>query len=54
MKNCDYLKGHPWVFSNEIDKIDGDIKSGELAHVYSDKGLFVGKGFLNTSSKIFC
>lgn len=47
------LEGHPWVFSNEIDKIDGDIKSGELAYVYSDKDLFVGKGFLNTSSKIF-
>ena len=47
------LEGHPWVFSNEIDHIDGDIKSGELAYVYSSKQVYIGKGFLNTSSKIF-
>ncbi|MDY0210277.1 MAG: class I SAM-dependent rRNA methyltransferase [Acholeplasma sp.] len=45
--------GHPWVFSNEIKSIEGDIVSGELAYVYSDKGKYLGKGFLNTSSKIF-
>jgi 23S rRNA (cytosine1962-C5)-methyltransferase len=47
------LEGHPWVFSNEIDRIESPIKSGEIAYVYNHKGLFVGKGFLNTSSKIF-
>jgi 23S rRNA (cytosine1962-C5)-methyltransferase len=46
-------QGHPWVFSNEIERIDGEIKSGEIAFVYSSKNVFVGKGFLNTSSKIF-
>jgi 23S rRNA (cytosine1962-C5)-methyltransferase len=46
-------QGHPWVFSNEIDRIEGPIKSGELAYVYSSKQVFLGKGFLNTSSKIF-
>jgi len=46
-------QGHPWVFSNEIDRIEGPIKSGELAYVYSSKHMFLGKGFLNTSSKIF-
>jgi len=47
------VQGHPWVFNNEIDQIQGDIKSGEIAYVYSSKNVFVGKGFLNTSSKIF-
>ncbi|TNF07453.1 MAG: class I SAM-dependent rRNA methyltransferase [Bacillota bacterium] len=47
------LEGHPWVFSNEIDRIEGPIKSGEIAYVYSYKNQFIGKGFLNTSSKIF-
>lgn len=47
------LEGHPWVFSNEIERIEGTIKSGEIAHVYSSKNLFLGKGFLNTTSKIF-
>jgi len=46
-------QGHPWVFNNEISKIEGNIKSGELAYVYSSKNEFIGKGFLNTSSKIF-
>lgn len=46
-------QGHPWVFNNEIDRIEGDIKSGEIAFVYSSKSQFIGKGFLNTSSKIF-
>ena len=47
------IQGHPWVYNNEIDRIDGSIQSGEIAYVYSSKNLFVGKGFLNTSSKIF-
>lgn len=46
-------QGHPWVFSNEIERIEGEIKSGEIAYVYSSKNVFIGKGFLNTSSKIF-
>jgi 23S rRNA (cytosine1962-C5)-methyltransferase len=47
------LEGHTWVYSNEIDSIKGHIKSGEIAHVYDAAGQFIGKGFLNTSSKIF-
>jgi 23S rRNA (cytosine1962-C5)-methyltransferase len=47
------VQGHPWVYNNEIARIDGDIQSGELAEVYSANGMFLGKGFLNTASKIF-
>jgi 23S rRNA (cytosine1962-C5)-methyltransferase len=47
------VQGHPWVYSNEIEKIEGTIKSGDLAYVYSYKNQFIGKGYLNTSSKIF-
>lgn len=46
-------EGHPWVFSNEIDHIVGFIKSGELAYVYAFDDTFLGKGYLNTNSKIF-
>lgn len=46
-------QGHPWVYNNEIDRIEGPIKSGEIAYVFSSKQQFLGKGFLNTSSKIF-
>jgi 23S rRNA (cytosine1962-C5)-methyltransferase len=47
------IQGHPWVYSNEIEKIEGPIKSGDIAYVYSYKNQFIGKGYLNTSSKIF-
>lgn len=45
--------GHPWVYSNEIDTIKGVITSGELVDVYSSKNIFVGRGYVNTASKIF-
>ena len=45
-------EGHPWVFGNEVDHFEGTIISGEIAHVYDSKGHFIGKGYLNTSSKI--
>ncbi len=46
-------QGHPWVYGNEINQIKGPIKSGEIAYVYASNGQFIGKGFLNTTSKIF-
>ncbi len=46
-------QGHPWVYGNEISQIKGPIKSGEIAYVYASNGKFIGKGFLNTTSKIF-
>lgn len=46
------LSGHVWVYNNEIHHFEGSIVSGEIVNVYSSKGLFIGKGFLNTSSKI--
>jgi 23S rRNA (cytosine1962-C5)-methyltransferase len=46
-------QGHPWVYGNEIDHIEGIIKSGEIAYVYAYNNEFIGKGYLNTTSKIF-
>ena len=46
------LSGHPWVFNNEIKNIIPPIESGKVINVYSANGVFVGKGFLNTASKI--
>jgi len=45
--------GHPWVYNNEIEAINGEIISGEVADVYSHIGEFIGRGFLNSASKIF-
>lgn len=44
--------GHPWIFSNEVFSIEGKIQSGKLCDVYTYTGTFLGRGFLNTASKI--
>ncbi len=47
------LQGHSWVFNNEVKRLEGEIVSGDIVSVYSNEGRFLGKGFLNTLSKIF-
>lgn len=44
--------GHAWVYGNEVARLDGEIRSGDVVDVVSSKGEFVGRGFLNTASKI--
>ncbi|NCA67249.1 MAG: class I SAM-dependent rRNA methyltransferase [Clostridia bacterium] len=46
------LDGHSWVYANEVAAIEGQGKNGDEAHVYSAKGQFLGKGFINHASKI--
>jgi len=35
--------GHPWIFSNEIDKIEGDVKPGDIVEVLQFDKKFVGE-----------
>ncbi|MFT3903861.1 MAG: class I SAM-dependent rRNA methyltransferase [Niabella sp.] len=50
--------GHPWVFANEIDKIQIDEKKSlqypedYLAEVYTHHKQFVGRGYFNDKSQI--
>ena len=46
------IAGHSWVYANEVKKIEGKDKNGALATVYSDGGKYIGKGYINHSSKI--
>ena len=46
------LAGHPWIFSNEVLKFEGNIVSGNICDVYTYDSKYVGRGFLNTNSKI--
>lgn len=47
------VKGHPWVFSNNIIKINDDAKSGDLAIVFSkNKNKVIGLGLYDASSPI--
>ena len=47
------LKGHPWVFSNNITKINEDAKSGDLAIVFGkNKNRVIGLGLFDANSPI--
>ena len=46
------LNGYPWVYANEVLKIEGKAKQGSVAKVFSNDGRFVGLGFINHLSKI--
>lgn len=44
--------GHPWVFADEITKIEGSYTNGDLVDVVTQKGKYLGTGFVNDNSKI--
>lgn len=44
--------GHPWVYADEITKIEGGYQNGDLVDVLSPKGKYLGTGFINDNSKI--
>ena len=46
------VAGHPWVFANEVARIEGKDKNGSLATVYDFNGRYIGKGYINHLSKI--
>ncbi len=45
-------KGHPWVYYDEITKIEGDFEDGDLVDVLNKKDKYLGTGFINRNSKI--
>jgi len=44
--------GHPWIFSNEIDRIDGIPESGGAVLVFSARGDCLGTAYYNPHSLI--
>ena len=46
------VNGHPWIFANEVAKIDGSTAGGEIAEVFTYDKKFVGKGYINPKSQI--
>ena len=45
------IKGHPWVYFNEITEAQ-PFENGKLVDVVSQKGSYLGTGFANENSKI--
>lgn len=46
------LEGHPWVYANEVAKIEGHDSQGGIAYVHAYNDKFIGKGYINHASKI--
>ena len=46
------MGGHPWVYANEVAKIEGHDAQGSICKVLSFDGRFIGYGFINHLSKI--
>lgn len=46
------FEGHPWVYRNEIEKVEGDTQIGDIVDVVDFRGRFIGRGFINPLSLI--
>ena len=44
--------GHPWIFANEVEKVEGQPEPGAIVDVFYGDGKFCGKGYLNKQSQI--
>ena len=41
---------HPWVFSGAIQKINGDVKNGDIIDVFSSTNKFLARGHYSNGS----
>ena len=46
------LRGHPWVYGQEVLATEGTAENGGLVDVLTKKGRYLGTGFLSEQSKI--
>ena len=44
--------GGMWIYDNEIDTVMGSFENGDIVSVRDFDGFHLGKGFINTNSKI--
>ena len=44
--------GHPWIFNNEVNTVEGDVAGGEIVEVFTHDKKFLGRGYINPKSQI--
>ncbi len=44
--------GHPWIYGNEVERIDGTVEGGDIVEVYYGDQKFAGIGYINPKSQI--
>ena len=47
-----FKSGGMWFYDNEIDRIEGRFENGDIIDVLDFDGYYLGRGFINTNSKI--
>ena len=45
-------RGHPWIYDNEIAKVEGEPEAGTEVRALDSRGKLLGFGFFNSVSKI--
>ena len=45
-------QGHPWIYADEVIREEGQCENGSLVHAVSEKGKYLGTGFVSRESKI--
>lgn len=45
-------KGHPWIFKNEIERLEGNVEPGGLVEVVDHRNRYMATGYYNPASQI--
>lgn len=45
-------EGHPWIFQNEIERVEGEYAPGDLVQIHNHAGQFLASGYINPRSQI--
>jgi len=45
-------QGHPWIYDNEISRVEGNPEAGSAVRALDSRGKLLGFGFFNPASKI--
>lgn len=51
-EHIDIVRGFPWVYDNEIARIEGNFSPGDIVDIYDITNTFLGRGYINPKSKI--
>jgi 23S rRNA (cytosine1962-C5)-methyltransferase len=51
-KHIDIVRGFPWIYDNEIARVEGDFSPGDIVDIYDVTNTFLGRGYINPKSKI--
>ncbi len=46
------LRGHPWVFRSDINRVEGGFTPGDVVEVANSRGKFLGRAMYNPASQI--